>query len=73
MYIPSEKKPVTYHVTVLLHVESRGQILDSSIVKGSGDQRLDKYCLQGIKRAGKIAPPPAGMGENIELTFALTR
>lgn len=73
MYIPAEAKPGTYHVTVRIRCDSAGKILDSTIVKGSGDKTIDKYCLQGIKRAGRVDPPPHGAEDTFELTFALKR
>ena len=73
MYVPAQAKPGTYHVTTLIRIEPSGKILDCSIVKGSGDELLDRYCLQGIKRAGKVPQPPAGTGSNLEVTFTLTR
>ncbi|MBD5641395.1 MAG: TonB C-terminal domain-containing protein [Desulfovibrio sp.] len=73
MYIPEQTKPGSYHVTARIKCDSAGKILDSAILKGSGDARLDKYVLQGIRRAGKITPPPAGAGDTFELTFTLVR
>lgn len=73
IYIPEKTKPGTYHVTAQISYDQAGKILDSSIVKSSGDKLLDKYCLQGIKRAGQIPPPPAGTGMTTDVTFTLTR
>lgn len=72
-YIPEQTKPGTYHVTARIKCDGAGKILDSAILKGSGDSRLDKYVLQGIKRAGKVTPPPPGAGDTFELTFTLVR
>ena len=73
MYIPAQTKPGTYHATAQVRLNSAGTILDESILKGSGDALLDKYVLQGIRRAGSVAPPPAGLGDTLDLTFTLTR
>lgn len=73
MYIPAQTKPGTYHATAQVRLNSAGKILDESILKGSGDALLDKYVLQGIRRAGSVAPPPAGLGDTLDLTFTLTR
>lgn len=73
IYIPEKTKPGTYHVTAQITYDQAGKILDSSIVKSSGDKLLDKYCLQGIKRAGQIPAPPAGTGTTTDVTFTLTR
>lgn len=72
-YIPEKTKPGTYHVTARIKCDSAGKIMDYSILKGSGDALLDKYLLQGIKRAGKVSPPPAGAGDSFDLTFTLVR
>lgn len=73
MYIPAQTKPGTYHATAQVRLNSAGKILEESILKGSGDALLDKYVLQGIRRAGSVAPPPAGLGDTLDLTFTLTR
>ncbi len=73
MYIPEKTKPGAYTVTARVKCDASGKILDSSITKGSGDSLLDRYVLQGIRRAGKIAPPPQGMGESFDITFKLKR
>lgn len=73
MYIPAQTKPGTYHATAQVRLNSAGKILDESILKGSGDALLDKYVLQGIRRAGSVTPPPAGLGDTLDLTFTLTR
>ena len=73
MYIPAQTKPGTYHATAQVRYDSAGKILDASILKGSGDALLDKYVLQGIRRAGSVPQPPAGLGDTLDLTFTLTR
>lgn len=73
MYIPAQTKPGTYHATAQVRCDAAGKILDAGILKGSGDQLLDKYVLQGIRRAGSVPPPPAGLGDTLDLTFTLTR
>lgn len=73
MYIPAQTKPGTYHATAQVRLNSAGKILDESILKSSGDALLDKYVLQGIRRAGSVTPPPAGLGDTLDLTFTLTR
>ena len=73
MYIPAQTKPGTYHATAQVRYNSAGTILDASLLKGSGDAMLDKYVLQGIRRAGSVPTPPAGLGDTLDLTFTLTR
>lgn len=73
IFIPVESKPGTYRVTVRLDVDTAGNIKHYDIVSGSGDERLDKYVRQGIKRAGSISPPPAGLGSTMDVTLTLTR
>lgn len=73
IFIPVESKPGTYRVTVRLDVDTAGNIKHYDIVSGSGDERLDKYVRQGIKRAGSIPPPPAGLGATMDVTLTLTR
>lgn len=73
MYIPEKTKPGTYHATVRLKCDKTGKILDSSIVKSSGDTLLDRYVMQGINRAGKVETPPANLQMPFDLTFTLVR
>ncbi len=73
MYIPSETAKGRYQVTARVKLNSAGKILDASLLKGSGDSRLDKYVLQGIRRAESVSPPPQGLGNELDLTFTLTR
>ena len=73
IFIPVESKPGTYRVTVRLDVDTAGNIKHYDIVSGSGDERLDKYVRQGVKRAGSIPPPPAGLGNTMDITLTLTR
>lgn len=73
VYIPAETPKGTYHPVAHVKVDAQGKITDSSIVKSSGDKTMDKYLLQGIKRAGKITPPPQGMKNEFDLNFTLTR
>lgn len=73
MYIPEKTKKGVYHVTARVKCDSSGKIISSSILEGSGDSLLDKYVLQGIKRAKSIKAPPAGLGDTLDLTFTLQR
>ncbi|MBS6829393.1 MAG: TonB family protein [Desulfovibrio sp.] len=73
MFIPAETAPGTYYATVRLQVDAAGAIKKSTLLQGSGDQRLDKFVLQGIRRAGSVEPPPAGLGNTLDLTFTLVR
>lgn len=73
VYIPAETPKGTYHPVARVKVDAQGKITDSSIVKSSGDKTMDKYLLQGIKRAAKITPPPQGMNKEFDLSFTLTR
>lgn len=73
IFIPVETRPGTYRVTVRLDVDTAGNIKQYDIVSGSGDERLDKYVRQGVRRAGSVPPPPAGLGETMNVTLTLTR
>lgn len=73
VYIPAETKKGIYHPVARIKINSQGKILSSEILKTSGDKTLDKYLLQGIKRAGQISAPPAGLAHEIDLPFSLTR
>ncbi len=73
MFIPAETAPGTYYATVRLQVDAAGAIKKSTLLQSSGDQRLDKFVLQGIRRAGSVEPPPAGLGNTLDLTFTLVR
>lgn len=73
MYIPEQTKPGVYMVTARIKYDPSGKVLDCSILKSSGDKTLDRYCLQGIRRAGKIPPPPTGTPDPLDITFKLIR
>lgn len=73
IYIPEKTKPGTYHATARIKLDKGGKILESSLLKGSGDKLLDKYVLQGITRAAAVAPPPDGKTGTVDLTFTLIR
>lgn len=73
MYVPVQTKPGTYLVETRVKVDRTGKILGAEIIKGSSDELLNKYVLQGIHRAGKIAPPPPGLGEDLDFTFRMVR
>ena len=73
MYVPQESAPGTYYSTARIKLNKQGKILESSIINSSGDKIMDKYVLQGLKRAGHVPPPPEGLGENLDLTFQMVR
>lgn len=73
MYIPEKTRPGVYQVTARVKCDAAGKILDSSIIRSSGDSLLDKYVIQGIHRAGAITPPPEGSGDSLDITFTLKR
>ncbi|WP_165067101.1 TonB family protein [Desulfovibrio sp. ZJ200] len=73
MFIPAETAPGTYYATVRLLLEPTGAIKNATLLESSGDKRLDRFVLQGIRRANSVQPPPAGLGTTLELTFTLVR
>lgn len=73
MYIPEKTKPGVYHATARVKCDGAGKILDSAIVKSSGDKLLDKYVLRGISRAGSVTAPPDGAGGSFDIIFTLKR
>ncbi|MDE5832091.1 MAG: TonB family protein [Desulfovibrio sp.] len=73
MYVPAQTKPGTYYATAQVNFDKTGKIQSCSIIKGSGDALLDKYVLQGIKRAKRVPVPPPGIGDYLDLTFTLVR
>lgn len=74
MFIPAETAPGTYYATVRLEVDqATGTIKKYSLLEGSGDKQLDRFVLQGIRRAGSVPPPPAGLGGTLDITFTLVR
>lgn len=73
MYIPAETTPGVYYATARLNVDAAGVIKKYDLLQGSGDKRLDKFVLQGIRRAGRVTPPPAGLGNTLDVTFTLVR
>ena len=50
-----------------------GKILNYSILQSSGSELLDRYVRQGIRRAGKVSPPPAAVGRFVNVTLTLVR
>ncbi len=73
MYVPVETPKGLYFATVRIKCDKSGKILSSEFLDGSGDEYLDRYIMQGLKRAGSISPPPAGLGDTIDLTFSFLR
>lgn len=73
MYIPMQTKPGIYYATAQVNFNKTGKITSCSIIKGSGDELLDRYVLQGIRRAKRVPTPPAGIGDFLDLTFTLVR
>ncbi|WP_298029949.1 TonB family protein [uncultured Desulfovibrio sp.] len=73
MLIPAETAPGTYYATVRLNVDAAGAIKKSTLLQGSGDKLLDKFVLQGIRRAGSVTPSPSGLGNTLDITFTLVR
>lgn len=72
-YIPEDLPKGTYYATVRLELNSAGKILDHSILQSSGSELLDRYVRQGIRRAGKVSPPPAAVGRFLNVTLTLVR
>ena len=73
MIIPQDPAPGIYYLTAKLDVDKNGLIKNVSIISSSGNDVMDSYALRDIKRAKKILPPPAGLGESLDLTFKLVR
>ena len=72
-YIPAELPKGTYYATVRLETDASGKILNYSILQSSGSELLDRYVRQGIRRAGKVSPPPAAVGRFMNVTLTLVR
>lgn len=73
MFIPKETKPGVYNALVEIKCDKTGKILSSSMLKSSGDAVLDRYVMQGIKRAGKVVAPPKDFGDTFKIDFRLVR
>lgn len=73
IFIPAETAPGTYYATVRLFLEPSGAIKKATLLQSSGDKLLDRFVLQGIRRANSVPPPPAGLGATLEITFTLAR
>lgn len=73
MFIPAETAPGTYYATVRLLLEPTGAIKKATLLESSGDKLLDRFVLQGIRRANSVPPPPTGLGASLEITFTLVR
>ena len=72
-FIPAELAKGTYYATVRLETDASGKILNYSILQSSGSELLDRYVRQGIRRAGKVSPPPAAVGRFVNVTLTLVR
>lgn len=73
IYIPIQAPPGVYHVTARIKISPAGEILDSSIIKSSGNKYIDQYTLAGLRRAKSIPTPPKNIGDTLDLPFTLTR
>lgn len=72
-FVPVEAPRGTYHVTVRLTVSKNGAITHYDVVQSSGNDRIDTYVRQGVKRAGKVSPPPAGLASPFDVTLTMVR
>ena len=72
-FVPVEAPRGTYYVTVRLTVAKNGAITNYEIVQSSGNDRIDTYVRQGVKRAGKVSPPPAGLATPFDVTLTMVR
>lgn len=72
-FVPVEAPRGTYYVTVRLTVAKNGAITNYDIVQSSGNDRVDTYVRQGVKRAGKVSPPPAGLASPFDVTLTMVR
>ncbi len=73
IYIPVETRPGVYHVSAQIECDRQGNIISSNITKPCNDARLNKYVLQGIRRAKKVSPPEEAFGNKFNLNFTLVR
>ncbi|MDR2573035.1 MAG: TonB family protein [Desulfovibrio sp.] len=71
--IPAETKPGVYFATVRLYIRADGSLDNCEITSGTGDGLLDKYVMRGIRKTGKLPPPPPAYSNPVELTFKLRR
>jgi TonB family protein len=53
---------------VRIAVSAEGKLSNPVVKQSSGNQYFDDSCVQAVKTAGKVPPPPPGM-KNILLTF----
>lgn len=72
-FVPVEAPRGSYYVTVRLTVAKNGAITNYEIVQSSGNDRIDTYVRQGVKRAGKVTPPPAGLASPFDVTLTMVR
>ncbi|WP_185702351.1 MULTISPECIES: TonB C-terminal domain-containing protein [unclassified Desulfovibrio] len=72
--IPLRAREGRYTAEVRLLVEATtGKIRKVALLRATGDKFLDRNILRDIPRMGKIAPPPAGFGEQVDITLTLVR
>ncbi len=72
-FVPAEAPRGAYYVTVRLAVDPSGAITRYDVVQSSGNDRIDRYVRQGIHRAGKVTPPPAGLTSPFDVTLTMVR
>jgi protein TonB len=69
----AERRGHAGRAQVVLTVDRQGRLLDSRIVRGSGNAELDEEALAVLKRAEPsfTPPPPAVRGDRLELNVAV--
>jgi protein TonB len=58
------------NVVLEMRINARGELLAVDIRKSSGDEVLDSYCIEAVKRSAPYEPPPKMLaGRQIGLSF----
>lgn len=71
--IPAATAPGTYQTRIALTISPQGEVTGFTVLAPTGDKLLDKYVQRGIRRAGSLPHPPAGLKGRLDITLTLVR
>ena len=69
----AERRGQAGRAEVILTIDRQGRLLDSRIVRGSGNAELDEEALAVLKRAEPFfrLPPPSARGDRLDLNVTV--
>ncbi|MBQ9405116.1 MAG: TonB C-terminal domain-containing protein [Desulfovibrio sp.] len=71
--IPAQTAPGSYTARLRLHMAPNGTIARFSTLSSSGNIYLDKAIRSGIRRLGRLPPPPEAAKGIVDIALTLTR